>query len=229
VKPPWGTLNAIDLNTGEYRWRVPLGEFPELTARGIPPTGTENYGGPVVTGGGLLFIAASKDERIRAFRSAKWGVTMAGKAARRRLRHPGDLPWWERASSWSLPVVEARWGREVAMPTWPLLSRDPVAWTRGWMGGGAVARDTLFDEADGDFDRVGQFEQVEIGGADGAFGDQRLVGKPAQGRPEPGAHGHDREAVDLLALDEREGFEKLRRGCQSRPASPRTRTSISPA
>jgi quinoprotein glucose dehydrogenase len=67
VKPPWGTLNAIDLNTGEYKWRVPLGEFPELTARGVAPTGTENYGGPVVTAGGLVFIAASKDEMIRAF------------------------------------------------------------------------------------------------------------------------------------------------------------------
>jgi quinoprotein glucose dehydrogenase len=67
VKPPWGTLNAIDLNTGEFVWRAPLGEFPELTARGIPPTGTENYGGPVVTAGGLIFIAASKDEMIRAF------------------------------------------------------------------------------------------------------------------------------------------------------------------
>ena len=67
VKPPWGTLNAINLHTGEYAWTVPLGEFPELTARGIPLTGTENYGGPVVTAGGLLFIAASKDERIRAF------------------------------------------------------------------------------------------------------------------------------------------------------------------
>jgi quinoprotein glucose dehydrogenase len=67
VKPPWGTLNAIDLNTGEYRWRVPLGEIPELSARGIPPTGTENYGGPVVTAGGLVFIAASKDEHLRAF------------------------------------------------------------------------------------------------------------------------------------------------------------------
>lgn len=53
IKPPWGTLNAIDLNTGEYRWRVTLGEWPELTAKGIPPTGTENYGGPVVTAGGL--------------------------------------------------------------------------------------------------------------------------------------------------------------------------------
>jgi quinoprotein glucose dehydrogenase len=67
VKPPWGTLNAIDLNTGEYRWKTPLGEVPELTARGIPPTGTENYGGPVVTAGGLLFIAATKDEMFRAF------------------------------------------------------------------------------------------------------------------------------------------------------------------
>jgi quinoprotein glucose dehydrogenase len=67
VKPPWGTLNAIDLNTGEYRWRVPLGEVPALTAKGVPITGTENYGGPVVTAGGLIFIAATKDEQIRAF------------------------------------------------------------------------------------------------------------------------------------------------------------------
>jgi quinoprotein glucose dehydrogenase len=70
VKPPWGTLNAIDLNTGEYVWRIPLGEYPELTARGIPATGTENYGGPVVTAGGLLFIAATRDERFRAFDKA---------------------------------------------------------------------------------------------------------------------------------------------------------------
>ncbi|MDB6151517.1 MAG: Pyrrolo-quinoline quinone, partial [Chthoniobacter sp.] len=67
IKPPWGTLNAIDLNTGEYRWRVPLGEWPELAAQGVPPTGTENYGGPVVTAGGLIFIAASRDEHLRAF------------------------------------------------------------------------------------------------------------------------------------------------------------------
>ena len=67
IKPPWGTLNAIDLNTGEYLWRVPLGEYPELKAKGIPATGTENYGGPVVTAGGLVFIAAAKDEKIRAF------------------------------------------------------------------------------------------------------------------------------------------------------------------
>lgn len=67
VKPPWGTLSAINLNTGEYEWAIPLGEFKELTAKGIPPTGTENYGGPVVTAGGVLFIAATRDEKIRAF------------------------------------------------------------------------------------------------------------------------------------------------------------------
>ena len=67
IKPPWGTLNAINLNTGQFEWTTTLGEFEELTARGIPPTGTENYGGPVVTAGGLLFIAATKDEKIRAF------------------------------------------------------------------------------------------------------------------------------------------------------------------
>lgn len=67
VKPPWGTLNAIDLNTGDYLWTVPLGEHQELTERGIPKTGTENYGGPVVTASGLIFIGASKDEHFRAF------------------------------------------------------------------------------------------------------------------------------------------------------------------
>jgi quinoprotein glucose dehydrogenase len=67
IKPPWGTLSAIDLNTGDYRWRIPLGEFAELTARGIPVTGTEQYGGPIVTAGGLLFIAATQDAKLRAF------------------------------------------------------------------------------------------------------------------------------------------------------------------
>lgn len=67
IKPPWGTLNAIDLSEGEIKWQVPLGEYAELTERGIPQTGTENYGGPVATAGGLIFIAATADEKIRAF------------------------------------------------------------------------------------------------------------------------------------------------------------------
>ncbi|HEV8513561.1 MAG TPA: PQQ-binding-like beta-propeller repeat protein [Cyclobacteriaceae bacterium] len=67
ITPPWGTLNAVNLNTGKLLWKVTLGEFPELTKKGIPPTGTENYGGPLVTKGGLVFIAATKDEMIRAF------------------------------------------------------------------------------------------------------------------------------------------------------------------
>lgn len=68
IAPPWGTLNAIDLNTGELAWRVPLGEYPELAAAGVATTGSENYGGPVVTAGGLVFIAATNfDRKFRAF------------------------------------------------------------------------------------------------------------------------------------------------------------------
>jgi quinoprotein glucose dehydrogenase len=67
VKPPWGTLNAIDLNKGEIVWKVPFGELPELVKRGRSKTGTENYGGPIVTAGGLVFIGATKDEKFRAF------------------------------------------------------------------------------------------------------------------------------------------------------------------
>lgn len=65
--PPWGTLTAIDLNKGCIAWQVPLGEYPELKTRGIPPTGTENFGGTIVTAGGLVFIAATKDEKMHAF------------------------------------------------------------------------------------------------------------------------------------------------------------------
>jgi quinoprotein glucose dehydrogenase len=67
VKPPWGTLNAIDLDKGDIIWTRVLGELPELTKAGLPPTGTENYGGPIVTAGGLVFIGATKDEKFRAF------------------------------------------------------------------------------------------------------------------------------------------------------------------
>lgn len=67
IRPPWGSLTAINLNNGEQVWQTALGEYPELTSKGIPATGTENYGGSVVTAGGLVFIAATKDKMIRAF------------------------------------------------------------------------------------------------------------------------------------------------------------------
>jgi quinoprotein glucose dehydrogenase len=71
ITPPWGTLNAIDLNTGRYLWKIPLGEYPELAASGMINTGSENYGGPIVTAGGLLFIAATvHDKKFRAFDSS---------------------------------------------------------------------------------------------------------------------------------------------------------------
>ncbi len=71
VKPPWGTLNAINLNTGEYVWKIPFGQYPELARQGVPYTGSENYGGGVVTAGGLFFIAAtSYDKKMHAFDKA---------------------------------------------------------------------------------------------------------------------------------------------------------------
>jgi mono/diheme cytochrome c family protein len=77
IVPPWGTLNAIDLNTGKYLWKIPLGEYPELAAKGMTTTGSENYGGPIVTAGGIVIIGATIfDRKIRAFDS-----------------HTGDLLW----------------------------------------------------------------------------------------------------------------------------------------
>jgi len=67
ITPPWGQLTAIDMNSAEIKWQIPLGEHEELTEQGMPITGTENYGGPVVTAGDLIFIAATMDEKIRAF------------------------------------------------------------------------------------------------------------------------------------------------------------------
>lgn len=80
TSPPWGTLNAINLNTGKIAWKIPLGEDENLVKQGFPITGTENYGGPVVTAGGLVFIAATKDKKMRAFdkRNGKllWEATL---------------------------------------------------------------------------------------------------------------------------------------------------------
>lgn len=81
VRPPWGTLSAVDLNTGEYAWQIPLGEYPDLVARGLRNTGSENYGGPIVTAGGLLFIGATNfDRKFRALDKATgellWETTL---------------------------------------------------------------------------------------------------------------------------------------------------------
>jgi quinoprotein glucose dehydrogenase len=81
ITPPWGTLSAINLDTGEYAWKIPLGEYPELAAQGLKDTGVENHGGGIVTAGGLFFIAASPhDRKFRAFdkKSGKllWETTL---------------------------------------------------------------------------------------------------------------------------------------------------------
>ncbi len=79
IKPPWGTLNAVNLTTGEIEWKVPLGEIKEFKEKGIA-TGSENYGGPVVTKSGLLFIGATPDRKFRAFSKATgkllWETTL---------------------------------------------------------------------------------------------------------------------------------------------------------
>lgn len=70
IATPWGTLSAIDLNTGNYLWKIPFGEYPELAAKGIKNTGSQNYGGPIVTASGLLFIGATLyDYKFHAFDS----------------------------------------------------------------------------------------------------------------------------------------------------------------
>jgi len=81
IAPPWGTLSAIDMNTGKYLWKIPLGEYPALAAQGLTNTGSENYGGPVVTAGGLIFIGATVyDRKFRAFDSSTgkllWETTL---------------------------------------------------------------------------------------------------------------------------------------------------------
>jgi quinoprotein glucose dehydrogenase len=81
IAPPWGTLNAIDLNTGQHKWKITFGEYPELAVQGVKNTGSENYGGPIVTAGGLLFIGASNfDKKFHAFDKATgellWETTL---------------------------------------------------------------------------------------------------------------------------------------------------------
>jgi quinoprotein glucose dehydrogenase len=70
ITPPWGTVSAIDLTAGRIVWQAPLGEHPELAARGLRNTGTENFGGTIVTAGGLVFIGGAKDEKLHAYDAA---------------------------------------------------------------------------------------------------------------------------------------------------------------
>ena len=104
ITPPWGTLNAIDLNAGTIRWQIPFGEIPGLAAKGLKNTGSDNYGGPVVTASGLLFIAATNfDKKFRAFDKLTGQAAVGDDAARRRQRDAVDLrdrrPGVHRASS----------------------------------------------------------------------------------------------------------------------------------
>jgi quinoprotein glucose dehydrogenase len=85
VKPPWGTLSAIDLNSGKFKWRIPFGEYPELAKQGLRNTGTENYGGAVVTASGLLIIGAtSYDKKLHIFDKSNgkllWETTLPAAA-----------------------------------------------------------------------------------------------------------------------------------------------------
>ncbi len=91
--PPWGELMAIDGKTGDIAWRVPLGEYKELTARGIPKTGTPNAGGPIVTAGGVIFIGATSDRMFRAFDSKTgkelWSTELTNNAVDTPLTYMG--------------------------------------------------------------------------------------------------------------------------------------------
>ena len=101
--PPWGRLNCIDLNTGKIAWQVPLGEYDELTAQGIPKTGTENFGGASVTAGGLVFCAGTRDNKIRAFDAADGRRALAASIAVDGIGAADDL-----RSEW--PAVRRRPG-----------------------------------------------------------------------------------------------------------------------
>jgi quinoprotein glucose dehydrogenase len=114
VEPPWGTLTAIDLASGKHLWKVPLGDYPELAAKGMKDTGTENYGGPVLTAGGLLFIAATNfDNKLRAL-NAKTGELLWESV----LPFPGNAtPAIYQADGREYVVVAAGGGRVVGQPS----------------------------------------------------------------------------------------------------------------
>lgn len=80
IKPPWGLLGAININTGDYEWQIPVGNRPKLQKKGAPPTGTLSSPGPIVTAGGLVFISGTRDHKLRAYDKATgkllWKITL---------------------------------------------------------------------------------------------------------------------------------------------------------
>jgi quinoprotein glucose dehydrogenase len=82
LRPPWGTLNAINLSTGEYEWQITLGNDEKRQENGAPETGQEGSAGPIVTAGGLIFISGTQDRKFRAFDKKTgrlvWQTTLPG-------------------------------------------------------------------------------------------------------------------------------------------------------
>jgi glucose dehydrogenase/sugar phosphate isomerase/epimerase len=128
-RPPWGTLNCVDLNTGRLRWKVPLGEYPELTRQGIPKTGTENFGGASVTAGGLVFCSGTRDNRIRAFNT----TTGAELWSHELPRHGTAPPATYLAKGRQFIVIPATGGGKLGGPTsdtWVAFALPPESLNR---------------------------------------------------------------------------------------------------
>ena len=115
VAPPWGTLSAIDLNTGEYLWHIPFGEYPELAAQGMKNTGSENYGGPIVTAGGLVFIGATDfDKKFHAFDKQTGELLWETVLPFAGTRHARALT---RSTGRQFVVVDASGGKALNLPS----------------------------------------------------------------------------------------------------------------